>query len=94
MKKPGVIRNTMAFDRVESKFRVRLEMIEERLRKGISRSEKSYYHEIMEESINNLIRTLPDSELMIRESAVYCCEQGIKRGCPQCDPMPGCRSGA
>ena len=94
MRKPGVTVNTMALSRSESKFKVRIEMVEERLRKGIVNSEKEYYYQIMEETINNLLRLLPDSELMIRESAVYCCDLGIKRGCPQCDPMPGCRSGA
>lgn len=94
MRRPGVTVNSMAINRVESKFRVRLEMIESRLLRSISRSEKEFYHEIMAESINTLLRAFPDSELMIRESAVFCCEQGIKRGCSQCDPMPGCRSGA
>lgn len=75
--------------------RARIQTIEENLKKRISRSEKEKYHEIMADAVDSMIHLMgPDYERFIRESAVFCCEQGIQSGCRECRPHPGCGSGA
>jgi len=90
MRRSGVIRNTMAIDRVESKFKVRLEMIEQRLGKMILQSDKPTHPEQVEDAIQTLTRTLGVSEQTIRQSAVFLCS--AKLNCLECYPLKGCRS--
>lgn len=90
MRQAGVIRNTMAIDRVESKFRVRLEMIEERLGKMILQSDKPTHPECIEDAIQQMIRSLGLNEKTMRESAVHICSSRLN--CLECYPLKGCRS--